>query len=58
MSSHPQTDDRQQDALAWIPFDKVSSFTQRISAFTEDTDGGNPSRPLWWPTWSRSTGHC
>ncbi|MFJ8536169.1 S8 family serine peptidase [Streptomyces sp. NPDC093591] len=44
MSSHPQTDDRQQDALVWIPFDKVSSFAQRITAFTEDTDGGNPQQ--------------
>ncbi|MGA5088332.1 S8 family peptidase [Streptomyces pseudogriseolus] len=44
MSSHPQTDDGPQDALVWIPFDKVASFTQRIYAFTEDTDGGNPKQ--------------
>ncbi|WP_158693127.1 S8 family peptidase [Streptomyces viridochromogenes] len=44
MSSHPQTEDAQQDALVWIPFDKVSSFAQRITAFTEDTDGGNPQQ--------------
>ncbi|MFE6365229.1 S8 family peptidase [Streptomyces sp. NPDC057806] len=44
MSSHPQTDDAPQDALVWVPFDKVTSFTQRIHAFTEDTDGGNPKQ--------------
>ncbi|AWK11616.1 hypothetical protein DDQ41_24880 [Streptomyces spongiicola] len=44
MSSHPQTDDGPQDALVWVPFDKVTSFTQRIRAFTEDTDGGNPKQ--------------
>ncbi|WP_052808680.1 S8 family peptidase [Streptomyces cyaneogriseus] len=44
MSSHPQTDDGPQDALVWIPFDRVTSFTQRIHAFTEDTDGGNPKQ--------------
>ncbi|MFD5884526.1 S8 family peptidase [Streptomyces sp. NPDC060334] len=44
MSSHPQTADRQQDALVWIPFDKVASFTQRITAFTQDTDDGNPQQ--------------
>ncbi|MWA07249.1 S8 family serine peptidase [Actinomadura sp. LD22] len=44
MSSHPQTDDAQQDAVVWIPFDKVPSFTQRINAFTEDTDGGKPKQ--------------
>ncbi|MEH0408627.1 S8 family peptidase [Streptomyces scabiei] len=44
MSSHPQTDDGPQDALVWVPFDKVTSFTQRIHAFTEDTDGGNPKQ--------------
>ncbi|MEU8522218.1 S8 family peptidase [Streptomyces sp. NPDC048577] len=44
MSSHPQTDDGQQDALVWIPFDKVSSFTQRITAFTQDTADGNPQQ--------------
>ncbi|GJF20888.1 hypothetical protein SHO565_14520 [Streptomyces sp. HO565] len=44
MSSHPQTDDGPQDALLWVPFDKVTSFTQRIHAFTEDTDGGNPKQ--------------
>ncbi|MFI0154364.1 S8 family peptidase [Streptomyces lydicus] len=44
MSSHPQTEDGPQDALVWVPFDKVTSFTQRIHAFTEDTDGGNPKQ--------------
>ncbi|QEV20736.1 S8 family peptidase [Streptomyces alboniger] len=44
MSSHPQTEDRQQDALVWIPFDKVASFTQRIAAFSQDTDDGNPQQ--------------
>ncbi|MGW7520913.1 hypothetical protein ACWGJ2_35575 [Streptomyces sp. NPDC054796] len=44
MSSHPQTDDGPQDALVWIPFDGVTSFTQRIHAFTEDADGGNPKQ--------------
>ncbi|MFF3095020.1 hypothetical protein [Streptomyces cyaneofuscatus] len=31
MSSHPQTENSQQDALVWIPFDKVALFTQRIA---------------------------
>ncbi|MCT7350655.1 MULTISPECIES: S8 family peptidase [Streptomyces] len=44
MSSHPQTDDGPQDAVVWIPFHKVASFTQRINAFTEDTDAGNPKQ--------------
>lgn len=44
MSSHQQTDDAPQDALVWVPFDKVPSFTQRINAFTEDTDSGKPKQ--------------
>ncbi|MER5369838.1 S8 family peptidase [Streptomyces sp. NPDC002722] len=44
MSSHPQTEISQQDALVWIPFDKVSSFTQRITDFTRDTASGNPKQ--------------
>ncbi|MFF8500756.1 S8 family peptidase [Streptomyces anulatus] len=46
MSSHPQTEDSQQDALVWIPFDKVASFTQRIADFTDDTPGGNPKQAV------------
>ncbi|MEU1511245.1 hypothetical protein ABZ490_03650 [Streptomyces sp. NPDC005811] len=44
MSSHPQTEDEPQDALVWVPFDKVASFTERIAAFTEDTEGGHPQQ--------------
>ncbi|MFE3932453.1 S8 family peptidase [Streptomyces goshikiensis] len=44
LSSRPQTADAPQDALVWIPFDKVASFTQRINDFTEDTDAGNPKQ--------------
>jgi hypothetical protein len=44
LSSHPQTDDAPQDVLVWVPFDKVSSFTERITAFTQDTDSGNPQQ--------------
>jgi hypothetical protein len=46
MSSHPQTENTQQDALVWIPFDKVTSFTQRITDFTNNTPGGNPKQAL------------
>ncbi|MCX5601211.1 S8 family peptidase [Streptomyces phaeochromogenes] len=44
MSSHPQTENEPQDALVWVPFDKVASFTERITAFTQNTEGGNPQQ--------------
>jgi len=44
LSSHPQTDDAPQDVLVWVPFDKVASFTERITAFALDTDRGNPQQ--------------
>ncbi|WDT88976.1 hypothetical protein H0E86_23405 [Streptomyces sp. SCSIO-PteL053] len=46
MSSHPQTENTPQDALVWIPFDKVASFSQRIADFTDNTPGGNPKQAL------------
>lgn len=44
LSSHPQTDDAPQDVLVWVPFEKVASFTERITAFAQDTEGGNPKQ--------------
>ncbi|WP_435174380.1 S8 family peptidase [Actinacidiphila sp. bgisy145] len=44
LSSRPKTDDAPQDVLVWVPFDKVASFAERITAFTQDTDRGNPQQ--------------
>ncbi|MEC3997051.1 S8 family peptidase [Actinacidiphila sp. DG2A-62] len=44
LSSHPQTEDAPQDVMVWVPFDKVSSFAERITAFAQDTDSGNPQQ--------------
>lgn len=37
LSSHPKTEDAPQDVLVWVPFDKVASFAERITAFTQNT---------------------
>jgi hypothetical protein len=44
LSSHPKTDDAPQDVLVWVPFDRVASFAKRITAFTQDTNRGNPQQ--------------
>ncbi|MFD7296756.1 S8 family peptidase [Streptomyces sp. NPDC059897] len=40
MSVHPKTDERPEDALVWLPYEKVPAFSRRIQQFTQDTGSG------------------
>ncbi|GLV90745.1 hypothetical protein Slala04_21990 [Streptomyces lavendulae subsp. lavendulae] len=42
MSVHPSTEQRPEDALVWLPYEKVADFSRRIQQFTQDTNGGAP----------------
>ncbi|MDX2727702.1 S8 family peptidase [Streptomyces sp. PA03-2a] len=42
MSVHPSTDQRPEDALVWLPYEKVEDFSRRIQQFTQDTNRGMP----------------
>ncbi|MFI7139626.1 S8 family serine peptidase [Streptomyces massasporeus] len=42
MSVHPGTDQRPEDAVVWVPYEKVSDFSRRIQEFTQNTSSGTP----------------
>lgn len=44
MSVHPQTDERPEDALVWLPYEKLAAFSRRIEQFTQDTASGVPKQ--------------
>jgi hypothetical protein len=46
MSVHPGTDQRPEDAMVWVPYEKVGGLSRRIKQFTEDTDGGAPKQAV------------
>lgn len=42
MSVHPQADQSPEDALVWVPYEKVADFSRRIQEFTQNTATGTP----------------
>ncbi|MBV9025833.1 MAG: S8 family peptidase [Streptomycetaceae bacterium] len=42
MSVHPATDQHPEDALVWLPYEKVAAFSRRIQEFTQNTRNGTP----------------
>ncbi|MFF7947626.1 S8 family peptidase [Streptomyces griseorubiginosus] len=44
MSVHPRSDQRPEDALVWLPYEKVADFSRRIQQFTQNTDSGTPQQ--------------
>jgi hypothetical protein len=44
MSVHPGTAQRPEDALVWVPYEKVGDLSRRIKEFTQNTDSGAPKQ--------------
>ncbi|MEV0846543.1 S8 family peptidase [Streptomyces sp. NPDC049954] len=42
MSVRPSTAQRPEEAVVWLPFEKVAGFSGRIGQFTRNTDSGTP----------------
>ncbi|MFF4802210.1 S8 family peptidase [Streptomyces sp. NPDC001351] len=44
MSVHPPVDQNPEDALVWVPYEKMADFSRRIQEFTQNNPGGTPKQ--------------
>ncbi|WP_406369667.1 S8 family peptidase [Streptomyces sp. NBC_00647] len=44
MSVHPGTEQSPENAIVWLPYEKVADFSRRIQQFTQDTPTGAPKQ--------------
>ncbi|MER7877167.1 S8 family peptidase [Streptomyces solisilvae] len=44
MSVHPSAGQRPEDALVWVPYEKVGDLSRRIEEFAQNTPGGAPKQ--------------